>query len=508
MLAFRTFFVASVVISLLMGVFLPGKAAALPTANSRPNIVFILTDDLDTEYPDNTWLDHYPRLKSMLADRGTTFRNAFVSLSLCCPSRTSILRGQYAHNTTIFRLDPPNGGFADVYARGLEQSTMATWLQAAGYRTILLGKYLNGYGTTEIGPTYVPPGWNEWYAGVSDQAYKQFDYDLNENGQVVHYGSNDEDYLQDVLRDHALDFLARRASSEDRQPFFMYFSTYSPHLPAPSAPRHANKFADAVAPRPPSFNEEDISDKTLWLRGYPFLTTQEISHIDLIYGRRLRSMLAVLDSIQALIKTLARSGELARTYFVFTSDNGFHMGQHRLTPGKNLPFEEDMRVPLIIRGPKIPAGVVRDEMVLNVDFAPTIAEWAGATTPAFVDGRSLTPLLTAAPEETPAWRTAVLWEQGSSIANVAPAGSSTDIDDPVVSDRLPPPAYRGLRTPQYIYIQYLRSGVQEIYDLTTDPYQLNNFVSTAPAPLLSGLAERLGRYMNCASDSCRTADVQ
>lgn len=508
MFAHRALLVTMFAAALLFGLRMTSPAAAGPAADNRPNIIFFLTDDLDVEYPNQTWLDHYPRLKSMLADRGTTFRNAFVSLSLCCPSRTSILRGQYAHNTTIFGLSPPDGGFADVHARGLEESTIATWLQSAGYRTILLGKYLNGYGSTDVGQTYVPPGWNEWYAGLGDDAYRQFNYDLNENGRVVHYGSNAEDYLQDVLRDRALTFLSRHAENNGRRPFFMYFASYSPHLPAPPAPRHADKFPNIRAPRPPSFNEADISDKTRWLRGYPLLSRAEINQIDAQYRNRLRSMLAVVDTIEALIGALAQSGELANTYFVFTSDNGFRMGQHRLPAGKSMPFEEDMRVPLIIRGPAVAAGVVRDEMTLNVDFAPTIAEWAGVAAPAFVDGRSLVPLLTAGQQASPAWRNAVLWERGRSVDPIAPPGSHSDRGVPAATGRVQPGPLRALRTGQYVYIEYLLTGVQELYDLTSDPYQLNNFAPTAPASLLSALSERLGRYMTCASDSCRTADMQ
>lgn len=508
MSAFRTLFLGVLALVLLLGLHIPDQASASPKPVKKPNIIFFLTDDLDVEYPDQTWIEHYPRLKTLLADRGMTFRNSFVSLSLCCPSRTSILRGQYAHNTTIFGIVPPDGGFADVHARGLEQSTIATWLQAAGYRTLLLGKYLNGYGTTDVGPTYVPPGWDEWYAGVSDAAYDQFNYALNENGRVVHYGDRAEDYLQDILRDRALAFLAQRAGDAHRRPFFMYFSTYSPHLPAPPAPRHADMFPNILAPRPPSFNEADISDKTLWLRGYPLLAPGGINQIDRIYRKRLRSMLAVVDTIEALIKALIKSGELANTYFVFTSDNGFHLGQHRMTPGKDRPFEEDMRVPLIIRGPGIPAGVVRDEMTLNVDFAPTMAEWAGATVPAFIDGRSLVPLLAAGQDEPPAWRDAILWEQGRPPARIAPPGSHDDRGDPRVRGRPRPSPYRGLRTSRYIYLEYLRTGVQELYDLSKDPYQLDNFAPTAPAALLSKLSERLGRYMTCAGDSCREADMR
>lgn len=263
-----------------------------------------------------------------------------------------------------------------------------------------------------------------------------------------------------------------------------------------------------LPPRPPSFNEAATSDKTLWLRGYPLLDPGGINQIDRISRKRLRSMRAVVDTVEALIKALFKSGELANTYFVFTSDNGFHLGQHRLTPGKDRPFEEDMRVPLIIRGPGIPAGMVRDEMTLNVDFAPTMAEWAGATMPAFVDGRSLIPLLAAGQDEPPAWRDGVLWEEGRPPAGLtAPPGSHDDRGDPRVRGRPQPSPYRELRTSRDIYLEYLRTGIQELDDLSRAPYQLDNVAPAAPAALLRKLSERLGRYMTCAGDSCREVEM-
>jgi N-acetylglucosamine-6-sulfatase len=224
-------------------------------APPRPNIIFIFTDDLDTEYPDGSWIDHFPRLHALMVDAGTTFTHSFVSLSLCCPSRTSTLRGQYAHNTQIFTNMAPGGGFQKAHDLGLEDSTIATWLHDAGYRTILLGKYLNGY-PGNLGKAYVPPGWDEWYSGQWNQ-YQQFNYELNENGQIVQYGAAAEDYLQDPIRGKATDFIRRAANGQE--PFFMWMPTYSPHQPATFAPRHADAFPDVQAPRPPTFNEVDVS---------------------------------------------------------------------------------------------------------------------------------------------------------------------------------------------------------------------------------------------------------
>ena len=212
--------------------------STLYTGAPRPNIIFILTDDLDIEYPDGSWIEHFPRLKALLADRGTTFKNFFVSLSLCCPSRSSMLRGQYAHNTQIFTNTAPGGGFQKAHDEGLENATSAIWLHDAGYRTILIGKYLNGY-PGNLGAKYIAPGWDEWFSGEKNQ-YNQFNYTANDNGQIVSYGNAPEDYEQDVFRGKAVDFIRRVA--QDGQPFFMWMPTYSPHQPATFAPRYADAF--------------------------------------------------------------------------------------------------------------------------------------------------------------------------------------------------------------------------------------------------------------------------
>ncbi len=481
--------------------------AAVPAA-PRPNIIFILTDDLDTEYPDGTWIDHFPRLKALLSDQGTTFRNFFVSLSLCCPSRTSILRGQYAHNTEIFTNDGPGGGFQKAHDLGHEESTIATWLQGAGYRTILLGKYLNGY-PGNLGQEYVPPGWDEWYSGERNQ-YQQFDYDLNENGEIVAYGTDPDDYLQDVIRGKATDFIRRTA--EERTPFFMWMPTYSPHQPATFAPRHADEFPDVEAPRPPSFNPGDVSGSPSWVQNRPLLTDQQIDGLDALYRRRLQSMLGVEDTLQDIIRTLRATGQLDNTYIFFSSDNGFHLGQHRLPAGKNTEFEEDLHVPLIVRGPGVPAGQVRKHLALNIDFAPTFAELARVPVPDFIDGRSLLPLLRPGPVPIAHWRRAFLIEHGflrtGDVGRTPPnAGDAVEPPDPFdLAPPMMPQPFFGVHTDHLVYVDYATTGERELYNLDEDPYEQTSIAETEDPALVLELASWLAALSDCAGAACRAAE--
>jgi len=489
--------------------------AAGGITSDHPNIVFILADDLDVEYPSNTW-NKYPLLHNVMNKQGATFLNSFVNVSLCCPSRLSILRGQYAHNTGMFDNETPHGGFAMAYERGLEASTIATWLKTSGYRTILLGKYLNGYPSNPPGDTYVPPGWTDWFAGSADN-YSQFNYFVNGNGHIVHYGLTPNDYLQDVMRKKAVAFIADNAAKPDRPPFFMYLASYSPHQPAAYAPRHASRFAAAIAPRVPTFNQADLSGLPFWMQSVPPLKAADIAAIDTLYRNRLRSMCALVETVDAVISKLAQTGDLENTYIFFTSDNGFHLGQHRFKPGKNQFFEEDVRVPLIVRGPGVPAGVTREQMTLNIDFAPTFAELAGIPVPASVDGRSLVPLLRAAPPPRGAWRQAFLMERGwfgrpnaptIKMARETPQSSleppDQDAAEPAAANTSP--AFDGLHTQRYVYLEYYNARAPELYDLQNDPYQSSEVANSASPGLLVAFSAWLDTLRHCKGQGCRTAE--
>lgn len=470
----------------------PGGTAT--NAPRPPNVVFILTDDLDTPL-----LESMPRLRDLVTARGTTFSSYFVTDSLCCPSRASILRGQYVHNHGIAGNEAPLGGFEKFHELGCEESTVATWLQRAGYRTALLGKYLNRY-PDGIGESYVPPGWDEWASPVDQPAaYRELRYRMNENGRVVSYGKAPADYLTDVLAAKAVAFIADAATRG--VPFFLYLAPYAPHAPATPAARDKRRFGAAHLPRRPSFDEADVGDKPDWIRQLPPLGDARLRAMTQHYRRRLRSVQAVDAMVERLIDALARAGELGRTYVLFTSDNGFHMGEHRLPPGKQSPYDEDVRVPLVVRGPGVPAGRIVDELAVEVDLAPTFAAIAAASAPDFVDGRSLAPLLTGAVPD--AWRRAVLIEHDAGSGEpFEPAGERRG------RPRNPqPPTYRALRTSEWLYVEYA-SGERELYDLRRDPDELDNVYASADVRLRDCLADQLATMRGCAGDACRSAEAR
>jgi len=460
-----------------------------PTAKpgKKPNIVFILTDDLDRDlYFDAS---QFPKFNSLLVDKGTTFSNAFVTDSLCCPSRSSILRGQHVHNHDVRSNRPPLGGFEKFHGNGDEKSTIATWLHDSGYRTGLLGKYLNGY-PNSAEQTFVPPGWDVWASPIGGNGgYAEYNYRLNENGTIVRHGAAPQDHLVDVLSQKSGEFIQQSGD----KPFFLYVAPFVPHAPATPTPRHADAFPGVQAPRTASFNQADLSAEPQWLRNRPLLGEQQQASIDELYRKRLQSMLDVDDLVEHVVDSLQKAGQLDNTYIVFTSDNGFHLGQHRLPQGKITAFDEDIRVPLVVRGPDVPAGKRVDEFAANIDFAPTFAKLGGAKAPSFVDGRSLEPTLHGKSAGKSA-RNAVLVEQFTGGGNQR-AGRRGGA----------PPTYAAVRTDRYTYVEYV-TGERQLYDLRDDPDELHNIVGTADPKLVQELAKQLGALRTCKAAGCRTAD--
>lgn len=451
----------------------PGAPSAAPPAPParRPNIVFILVDDLDVRTA-----AMMPRLPALIGQQGLTFNRAYVTQSLCAPSRASILTGQYPHNHRVLDNTGPDGGFG-AFRRGAEASTIATWLRSAGYRTALVGKYMNGY-PSRARPEYVPPGWDEWRAQLTDlSADRYINYFLNENGNVSQFGTRDDEYLTDVLTNRALTFIEK--SVNDNKPFFLYLAPDAPHLPAIPAPRHATLLAGTQAPRVPSFNEADVSDKPAFVRNASLLSPAEIRKLDRTETSRLRTMLSVEDMLADVLKVLAANRILDETYVFFMSDNGLMLGEHRLVTTKNLGYEEAIRVPFIVMGPRISAATTDDEhYVLNIDIAPTLAELAGVAVPDTVDGRSLVRLLRG--ESVPEWRRDAMAE----FINYTGGLTAT------------------LRTPEYAYTE-LESDERELYDMRTDPFQTASLHRRADPALLQTLSARLAQITTCRRASCR-----
>ena len=473
-----------------------GPNTGVVRTSDQPNVILILTDDLDARLLQEHPAD-YPNLRK-LADGGTIFENAFVTDPLCCPSRATILRGQYAHNHRIVGNWRPQGGAEKFRDLGHEDSTVATWLQEEGYRTVLVGKYMNDYYGDRV-----PVGWDDWYAIAGGHLSTR----LNENGRIHHYDP-ERAHLDDVLAEKATAYI--RHSPEDEAPFFMWVGTQAPHAPATPAARHEGAFPDARLPRPPSFNEEAVSDKPDWVRDNPPLDLGEIAPMQDLYRKRLQSMLAVDDMVGRLVDALDERGQLDNTYVFFTSDNGWHAGEHRLSAGKWTAYEEDTRVPLVVRGPGVPEGETLEHLVLNNDLAPTFADLAGAKIPSFVDGRSLAPLLDRDPPDEENWRSAFLVEAASEL--VPPAAVP-----PLSGDRLPEdwwrapredwgrPGLEALRSGDHLYVEY-DTGERELYDLKKDPYQLENIYDVAPDKLARRFEAELAVLRRCQAEGCRTAE--
>jgi len=457
-------------------------AVGVSPRDKRPNVILIVTDDARSDD-----IAYMPTVQRLLVSQGLTFSKFFVTTGTCCPSRSSILRGQYAHNHGTLSNVPPAGSFLQFRALGNEHSTVASWLQAAGYRTALLGKYLNRYpGYPNPEPTYVPPGWTEWYAvfapSEGDPAY--YDYLMNENGHETTYGHGPQDYLTDVLTRRATRFV--RQSQFLGNPFFMYIAPYAPHQPSTPGPNHVAAFAGFVPPRSPAFNEADVSDKWLGVSRLPLLTDSAVAVLDSAQRLRLESLLSVDDMVRALVDTLQATAALDDTYIFLSSDNGLEVGEHRLWLTKETPYEETIRLPLLVRGPGVAAGGVTAAMALNIDLAPTFAELASVPAPSFVDGRSLVPFLQG---QNPPWRHAFAEEVWAEISAIMP--------------RL---VFQQVRTENYSYIEFY-DGERELYDLGVDPYELQSIYKTAPASLLTQLSGWLKALRGCVGPACRTLDV-
>ncbi len=416
-----------------------------PGQTGRPNVVLILTDD---QRFDTT--DAMPATSRLIGDKGVRFRNAFVVNPLCCPSRATIGKGAYSHTTHVYA----NQGDLGPMEQYDDSSTLATWLDAAGYRTALMGKYFNSY--DESRTAYVPPGWDRWLAFATSDVGggRYYDYQLSVDGVPEVHGSAPEDYSTDVLAARATSFIRNTAPAT---PLFLWFSPYGPHEPATAAPRHIGAHTSTPVWRPPSWNEADVSDKPAYIRAQPTMTTTVRNRVDNLRRKQLDTLMSVDEAVEDIVTALDDTGRLDNTLIMFLSDNGFLWGEHRWgqdgSRQKNVPYEESIRTPLMIRYDPLTGadpGRTEDRLALAIDLAPTAAALAGASAPG-VEGRSLVPLLD---DSASSWRTAFLIEHTTTAV----------------------PAYCAVHTATEVYAAYT-SGDQEYYDLTADPWELTNRAS-------------------------------
>ena len=459
-------------------------ATAHATGRGRPNVVVVMTDDQRVGD-----LSVMHKTRRLLTRHGTTFSNSFVTFSLCCPSRATLLTGEYAHNHRVLSNDPPHGGYPAYLRKVNPKHTLPVYLHRAGYRTGLVGKFMNSYGVAH--PRQIPRGWDSWQALTMGTDHFMYGYTLNSNGHLQPHDGASSDYQTDVLSKGADRFV--RHSSHGRHPFFLLFTPGAPHEepdglfgphphrnPRP-APRDLNRFNHKHLPHLPSYNERKIHDKPPFLRPPP-LSTGDKHDLLHLYRSRLESLLAVDDAVERLVQTLRRTGELRRTVIVFTSDNGYLLGEHRQS-GKELPYEESMRVPLIIRGPGFPAGARRRQLAANVDLAPTILDLAHAPGSHRMDGTSLLP-----------------------FARNPHRGRRRDI----LFERSPYEGRRfaSVRTPRYVLTRWAHTDFPrfgtELYDLRRDPHELRNKAgSDRYERVVKKLAPRLRTLRDCKRSQCR-----
>ena len=484
----------------------------LSSAFNKPNILFILTDDQDVTANS---LDYMPQLNRILRKEGMEFLNYFVTTALCCPSRATIIRGQYCHNTGIWDNGDLNnntfmsGGFAKWIANGLHDTTIATMLHNAGYETYLVGKYLNGY--NDKNAHIVPPGWDHWQ-GMTNMAY--YGPHFSDEGQLLKVPNTV--YQTDYISNKAATWLRQRSSEK---PFFMYVAPFAPHAPSTPAHRHANLFNDKQAPRFESFNPDEKvqKEKPSWLGRLPKLTKDQIDHVDEFYRNRLRALQAVDEMLSNLTTLLDKLAELDNTYIFYMGDNGQHLGDYRLSGGKRQAYDTDIRVPFLVRGPGVQGGTRVTEIVQNIDLMPTWIELAGGQiTPGYKnDGKSIVPLLHKQQELQPSvnqFRSVSLAEMYGGSSNMG--GNIYHTMAGYEKGRFWNNTYQAIRVingsdwtsnANWMYAEWC-TGENEFYNITDDPREISNVVSQLTPKMISMLSLLVAQLGNCSGSECHTVD--
>lgn len=517
-------------------------AVSTAQAATRPNVVLIQTDDQPVEEFRGLWRDLYnrdrqimPNTMKLVRNQGIEFSNYMTPFPLCAPSRASLLSGQYAQNHGVIRIGGARGGWDGFRNNRINSENLPVWLQRAGYRTSHFGKFMNNYGgPDEPAATVVPPGWDRWVTDATDNSTREFyGYQQNIDGQVTprlgfpYYdmtGGKDPIGCPDLgltLCNYHSDSMSEQAANEIRstgdQPFYLQLDYHTPHGDSrpPIGPEPAIQDYDTAIktpmPQPPGFNEADVSDKPWFLRDQtPRLTQNEKTQLTLEFRKSVEALQSVDRGVKRIVDTLAETGKLRDTYVIFTSDNGFFLGQHRIHRGKLLPYEPAVRVPFVMRGPGIKRGITSREPVANQDIAPTILHLTGAKARSKIDGRPMIPFwkkpkkLSRRPILLSSYQQATRFIPGD-YPNEPPVITATKKKGAQISAKAANHNYVGIRVGPYKYVVY-EEGESELYVVSEDPAELyNRYGKARYRKVQAYLDAELTKLRACKGASCRVA---
>ncbi|ORY39353.1 Arylsulphatase [Rhizoclosmatium globosum] len=483
----------------------------LADAPKRPNIIFLLTDDQDKHLGS---LEYMPFVKKHLIDKGTVFENHFVTSAICCPSRVSVLKGQFAHNTGFTDVFGQFGGYDKFLREGMDNEYLATWLQSAGYSTYYIGKLLNGYGVHN--KEQYPKGWTDFDALVHPYVYDNFHPVFAKNGIITDYEGT---FQVDVVREKALQVLSGALKTVDEKPFFLYLAPTAPHTEilfnsddvaqvpgekpysrrikkteAIPAKRHATLFPDAKVPRRENFNTADVTGKPRYITELPLLNDEQVETLDHWHRQRLRALQSVDELLDSVVQAVEAAGQGDNTYIFYSSDNGYHLGLHRLNAGKMTPYEDDINVPFIVRGPGVAKGAVRKESTTHTDIAPTFLKLAGAENKAYAFDGSPIPIFTQdAPQPNRESFAVEFWRPlGSEVFPIAHSEENIYRSVRIVSEEY-----------SYLYTVWCTDH-HELYDLKKDPQQLKNVYKSSSIALVNRLDALLVVLKDCVGKECQS----